>query len=377
MTLIRLKFVNRFRDRHGKWRYYFRRPGSKAVPLPGLPGSDQFMDAYQVALSSTGNALEIGSRRTKPGTVNALVVTYYQSAQFTRGLAPETQRMRRNILERLRTNHGDKRVALIQRVHVAKLLEKMTPHAQKNWLKTLRGLMLFAVAQRMRTDDPTEGLRAVTIGRSLGHMTWGEGEITRYRDHHKLGTVARVAIELLLNIAARRGDAYMLGKQHLRNGSLIWRPSKTRRSTGKLLTVPITPELQVALDAMPAKHDTLTFLTTDHGKPFASAAAFGNKFADWCVAAGFKPVQCDDGRTRSYRAHGLRKAACRRLAEAGCTAPEIMAVSGHRTLSQVQIYIDEVEQERMASNAMLKRAAAIKTETQSYKPSDPDLQTGS
>ena len=59
------------------------------------------------------------------------------------------------------------------------------------------------------------------------------------------------------------------------------------------------PELQSALDAMP-QSDAMTFLTTDYGRPFASAAAFGNKFADWCRAAGLKPVECDDDRVRSY-----------------------------------------------------------------------------
>jgi hypothetical protein len=70
--------------------------------------------------------------------------------------------------------------------------------------------------------------------------------------------------------------------------------------------------------------------TPDHGRPFASAAAFGNKFADWCNAAQLEPVVCADGKVRNYRAHGLRKAACMQLAHAGCTGPEIMAVSGHR-----------------------------------------------
>ncbi|HWO33530.1 MAG TPA: hypothetical protein VNO32_32445, partial [Candidatus Acidoferrum sp.] len=60
----------------------------------------------------------------------------------------------------------------------------------------------------------------------------------------------------------------------------------------------------------------MTFLTTDCGRPFASPAAFGNKFADWCNAAGLRPVLCDDGRLRNYRAHGLRKAACKQLAHA-------------------------------------------------------------
>ena len=36
--------------------------------------------------------------------------------------------------------------------------------------------------------------------------------------------------------------------------------------------------------------DALTFLLTEYGRPFASAAAFGNKFADWCDAAGLEPV---------------------------------------------------------------------------------------
>lgn len=65
------------------------------------------------------------------------------------------------------------------------------------------------------------------------------------------------------------------------------------------------PALQAALDAMP-QGDALTFLVNDYGRPFASAAAFGNKFAGWCNAAGLKPVLCDDGRVRNYRAHGLR-----------------------------------------------------------------------
>jgi hypothetical protein len=100
------------------------------------------------------------------------------------------------------------------------------------------------------------------------------------------------------------------------------------RTTGKLLTIRL-PELQAALDATPQEaraEGVLMFLVNDYGRPFASSAAFGNKFADWCVAAGLKPVLCDDGRTRNYRAHGLRKAALRTLAHAGCTGVELMSV---------------------------------------------------
>jgi len=45
------------------------------------------------------------------------------------------------------------------------------------------------------------------------------------------------------------------------------------------------------------------------------------------------------------------------MAEDGRTGPEIMHVSGHATLAQVQVYVDAVEQKRMADAAMAKRAA--------------------
>ena len=48
------------------------------------------------------------------------------------------------------------------------------------------------------------------------------------------------------------------------------------------------------------------------------------------------------------------------LAHADCTAPEIMAVSGHASLAEAQRYIIAVEQDRLAKSAMTKRAAGSK-----------------
>ena len=84
--------------------------------------------------------------------------------------------------------------------------------------------------------------------------------------HYDLGTVARLAIELLLNIAARRHDAHIIGQQHIRHGKLSWRPKKTLRSTGKQLSIRIMPELQAALEAIPAgvrADGVLTFLVNE------------------------------------------------------------------------------------------------------------------
>jgi integrase/recombinase XerD len=353
MTKVRIAYVQEFIDHHGIVRRYFRKAGCKRVKLPGAPGSAEFNAAYEKALASLPK-----SETATEGWIGALVAAYYKSDAFTKALAPETQRMRRNILDRLREMHSDKRVRTLERRHVVTMLEKKAPYAQKNWLKTIRGLMLFAIKENYRADDPTAGVNATRpVVKSHGHMTWRKEQITAYRDRHPIGTMARLAIELVLNIAARRGDAHLLGAQHIKRGRIEWRPSKTIRKTGKQLQIQILPELQTALDAMPSKDTSLAFLLNSYGKPFASAAAFGNKFADWCKQAGLEPVLCPDGRMRAYRIHGLRKAACTALAHAGCTGPEIMAVSGHSNLAQVQVYIDEAEQDRMADAAIAKLRA--------------------
>jgi integrase len=223
------------------------------------------MAAYHAALAM--GPAEIAASRSKPGTFDALIVEYYKSKVFTDGFADATQRMRRPILENWRADHGTKHVAHLRPQDVRKFLELKKPYAQKNWLKTLRGLMLFAIAQNYRADDPTAGVHAAKPKvKSRGHMTWQQPEIDAYRNRHALGTVARLAIELMLNIAARRGDAWELGPQHIKNGKLCWRPNKTKRSTGKLLSIPILPEFAAALDATPVRD--AAFLVNDYGRRF-------------------------------------------------------------------------------------------------------------
>ncbi len=83
-----------------------RRPGFKQIPLPGASGSPEFMAAYYAALA--GNEVErqpIGPSRTKPGTVNAAVVSYFNSAAFA-ALANESRRSRRFILEAFAATMG-------------------------------------------------------------------------------------------------------------------------------------------------------------------------------------------------------------------------------------------------------------------------------
>src|SRR5262245_54749065 len=339
-TGIRLKYVHQWVDtRNGgaRARYYFRRPGFKRIPLPGLPGSQEFMDAYQTALA--GQPLPrpmIGASRTKPGSISALVVSYFASTAFL-SLRPATQTTYRNILERFRREHGDKPVALLTRQHINAMLAQrvLTPAAANHWLRLIKALMAFAVEEGWRKDNPTIGIKRVK-NRSDGFHTWTEDEIAAFEKHHAVGTKARLALALLLYTAQRRSDVVRMGRQHIRDGVVHVRQQKT----GAMLAIPLHPALASIIEATPSKH--LTLLTTSFGKSF-TAAGFGNWFRDQCNAA-FIPKNCS--------AHGLRKAACRRLAEAGCSANVIAAISGHATLAEVARYTKAAEQELLARQGM-------------------------
>jgi integrase len=190
----------------------------------------------------------------------------------------------------------------------------------------------------MLEPDPTTGVKARAL-KSPGIYTWSDEEIAHYRAHHCLGSNARTALELMIGTAQRRGDIVRMGRQHVR-GDMLY---VSQQKTGWEGLIPIGPDLALTLAAVPA--DNLTFLTTGWGAPF-TAAGFGNAFRQWCNEAGL-PKCCSS--------HGLRKAACRQLAEAGCTAHEIMAISGHLTLAEVQRYTKAVDQARLARAAAKKR----------------------
>jgi integrase len=338
MTRIRLKFVQAFTV-NGQAYYYFRKAGCARIKLPGLPGSDAFMGAYQIALAASIPPMNVGMRRNAAGTVSSLIALYANSSQFKHEIAAETRRTMWAILQKFREEHGDKRVALLRREHLLAILADRPPFARRNWLRALRPLLEYAVTINMITKNPTKDIKAKVPRKGEGFRPWGEEQIAIFRQRHALGTRARLAIELLLNTTQRRSDVVRMGPQHIRDGLLRVRQSKT----GQSLALPIFPELEEAIEAMPSKGRHLTFLVTASGKPF-SPAGFTNWFRDMCKAAGLQ----------GFSAHGLRKAGCRRLAEAGCSVHEIAAWSGHRTLSEIAVYTRDVEQAAMAREAMHK-----------------------
>ena len=176
MTVLRLKYVKVYRDRHGSLRRYFRRRGQKDVPLQGEPGTAEFMRAYQAAFEARVSAAD----EPEIGTFANLIIEYCRSAAFI-NLKPASQKLYRLVLDRIAERHGHRLVRDARRGDARKMVEEIggaKPGLANISRAVLRLLMQFAVESELRPDNPAAGLKAYRTGT---RHTWTDEELTEVR----------------------------------------------------------------------------------------------------------------------------------------------------------------------------------------------------
>jgi integrase len=343
---VRLRHVRKARHRDGSPRYLLRIPGAKAVTLRGEPGSPEFMADYHAGIAKAAAPAQ-GSAQ---GTLDALAASYYQSAAYA-GLRASTQAAYRRLVEELRTGYGTRPVRLLEARHVEDMLRAKHAHptAANHRLRILRALMAHALRLGWIRRDPTTGVERMAY-RTDGYHTWTEAEIAAFEARWPSGSRERLALALLLYTGQRRSDVVRMGRAHLRlvavEGRQVQVIEVSQVKTGRRLLIPVHAALADELAHAPV--DLLPFLRTGYGKPF-SPRGFYNLFTEWARDAGLPA-----GRSP----HGLRKAAGRRLAEAGASAHQIMSILGV-TLHTAVIYTREAEQMRMAVAGMDRIGSAL------------------
>lgn len=334
MAVLKLRHVEQWQDRLGYWRYYFRKgKKGKRVPLPGIPGSAEFMAAYAVAAKMAGSQRDV---RQHARNFDALIVQYYKSPSFKK-LRPESQYCTRNVMEQIREKHGRGVVAAMTREHVELIIgEKAdTPAAANTWLKRLRTLVNYSIALGWRQTDPTKGVPKFQEGE---YHTWTEDELRKFEAKWPLGTRERTAYALALFTGQRRADVSRMAWNDISDGLV----GVLQAKTGAKLVIPMHAQLEATLRAWPRSGGAI--ITNSYGRQY-TVESFGNLMAAAIRGSGL-PNRCVF--------HGLRKAAARRLAEAGCTAHQIAAITGHKSLGEVERYTRSAAQSQMARDAITK-----------------------
>lgn len=341
------RYVEHWRDRHGKMRFYFRRGKGKRIALPDDVTSEEFATAYAAALAGKMPETRGPVREpVKPGSISALIENYMRSSSY-RTLRATTRKGYSNRLETLRTKHGHRTLSGLNRARIVSGV--LAPYADKPgaalaMLKMLRVLVRHGLELGWLREDPTIGIK-----RPKGNEihTWTDGEIAAFEERWPIGTKQRLAFSLMLCTGQRRSDVHRMTWRDISDAGI----SVVQQKTGQRLVLPLLPELCAVLETAERAH--VTIINTEFGKPF-TVDGFSRFMRDAISAAGL-PLECQP--------HGLRKAAGRKLAEAGCTANEIMSVLGHKTLAEAERYTRGAQQAHLAKAAMgkLDRQKANKT----------------
>ena len=344
---VRLKYLSEDTDRHGNVRCYVRLPGKKKIRMRALPGTPDFMTEYQEAISLAKTDQPRQASEAKRGSFRYLCIQYFTSAQY-KALDISTRNWQRRALDAICKDHAAKPVAMMAARHVRKSRDEWiaTPAAANQRVKALRAVFGWANEADETTVNPTIGVKRLRYV-SSGHHSWTPEEIGQYHERHPIGTQARLAMDILRFTTGRREDAPRLGRQHVRDGRVKFRQAKNEHRNPIDIDIPIHSALIASITAFENAHPDakkrLTFLTTEFGKSF-TANGFGNKFKDWCRQADLP--HCS--------AHGLRKSTSVELAESGATPHEIMAITGHQTLEEVERYTRAANRKLNANAAMAK-----------------------
>lgn len=335
-----LPYVYPVPDRHGKIRYRFRRKGWKSAYVHGAPGSAEFHREYAeiVDLGPLERVRPQSPAKAAPDSLDDLYRRYKLSPKWKKKAAV-TQHTQGLVYERFLNRvgksgkrYGDRPVAGVTVGWLDTIFGGMvdTPGAANDLRKKLRVLMEYGIALKLIVDNPVRHTTGYEKGK--GRHSWTEVEIAQFRARHPLGTMPRLAMELALNTAARRGGVATLTRDNLAKGRIIVAHSKGNNETSVQMFA-MTQKALEALPAAPIRH----LVTNTRGKPY-SIGGLGNKFRQWCDEAGLPHCAI----------HGLRKALSRRIAEAGGTDAEGMAFTGHKRAATFAEYRAAANRETLA-----------------------------
>jgi integrase len=293
------------------------------------------------------------------GTLAWLIARYRETTAWT-ALSPATRRQRENIFLHVLETAGFKSFAKIDTAGIVAGRERRsaTPAQARNFLDAMRGLFKWALQAKHVNVDPTVGVTNPPRKKGAGFPMWTEEEMAAYELRWPVGTPQRVWLDVLAYTGLRRGDAVRLGRQHVRDD--IARIKTEKGGFVVPVTLPILPVLAATLQAGPC--GDLTFIAGANGKPLTKES-FGNLFRKACNAAGVPGS-----------AHGVRKIAATRAANAGATVPQLEAIFGWSGGTMASHYTREADRVRLAKEAMHKLANDQRTSMPS--PNDKVWATG-
>lgn len=340
---VRLRGVSEDVDRHGNVRVYFRPKDKPKVRLREPFGSAAFMEEYKCAEAGVPYEAASPAKPKKRAPAKANTLEHLCQQYYVRGassVSADTMYRRRRILEKVCAIYGQAPFTDVTPRELASIRDELaaTNGARNNIVKAVGALFAWAKEAHITDFNPAHGIRRLHSGN--GFHAWNVGEVRAFVKRHPPGTKPHRALVFFLFTGLRVSDVARLSWENVTDdGRVHLVPSKTSKSSGAVVDIPILPALAVEIGKTPPGQET--FMLTDHGKPY-SVKSFGMKFARWCEQAGIG--HCS--------AHGLRKIGATIAAELGASEHQLMAIYGWTTQEQAAHYTKTVNRRRLSDQGM-------------------------
>ncbi len=295
--------------------YYYRATGKS---LKGIPGTDEFINSYNEALREFK-----GSRANDQFA--SVLTAYSQSYQFQNQLAPTTKTEYRRKIAHLDREFGDLPIAALKKPEVRRIFieygdivaAESGPREADYRLSVLSACLSWAVQRAILPQNHIKGFaRYHSADRS--DIIWMADHIEKFM--RVASEEMQQALMIGLHSGLRQGDVISLRWDNFDGSDLCVSINKNIRKgkASRPVIIPCTTALKGMLNQMPRRSEYILCTTT--GVKFTSRH-FGKQWQAAYRKAGLGNVD--------LHFHDLRGTAVVLLAEAGCTIPQIAAITKH------------------------------------------------
>jgi integrase len=304
-------------------KYYYHR--STGIPIEGEPGSPKFIANYAAA--------EASAKDREKGVLLQLIRQYTSSPEFSQ-LAPSTQAEYRRMLTSAECEFGPMPIAALDDPRVkGDFLDWRDVVAKESGNREADHRL--STISAMLTWSADRGKIAINHLKGFSRLYHTTREEIIWLPKHIRAFMACASVQMQqamilgLHSAQREGDLIHLPWSAY-DGEALWiRPGKGTKKGKKasLRPIPCTERLREMLDGM--ERVSPLVLTTSRGRAFKKRY-FCKLWSDAMTQAGIETVQLPgfDEPVRLHF-HDLRGTTVTLLAEAGCSIPEIAAITGH------------------------------------------------
>lgn len=309
-------------------KYYYHRATGKQ--LPGKPGEPEFIAAYAAA-----QAAFVQHHR---GTLNNLIHSWTLSPRWTdpapphgNGYAESTKKEWRRMLKTVENFFGSLPIAALEDPRVSQdfLKWRMKVAAESGTREADNRLSVLSALLTWAKDDAGEITANHLAGFKRLHSSDRSDKIWLPEHIDAFMKAAPISMQraliLALHTGQRQGDLLRLTWTNYDGKRITLRQSKS--GFRRAVEIPCTPALKRMLDGIERKSPMI--LTGSREMPLKKRN-FAKRWEAVCTKAKIEELHF----------HDLRGTAVTMLAEAGCTVPEIAAITGH-SLKSVTAILDK------------------------------------